>query len=260
LRSKVTLAKATRLLLAAQKNASRARSGPTLKFISARRDIAHVLAMNDKRERSSSMNDANLKNQRSIASNVSVGEQAEMRSTIALLRDRTATLHCNLESHLQIQNRLSEVETRGPLIAAYGAFLRGTEVALKPHLWDMSGLAFTSRLLSRQINSQTALPRHRSPLVGPVIGTTAEALGVFYVLEGSTLGGKTILKALRSRGVSTGGLHFLDPYGKETGSRWRAFLSVLEREIGPNQINACVHGAMKGFAFAAMCLRAERAN
>jgi heme oxygenase (biliverdin-IX-beta and delta-forming) len=70
------------------------------------------------------------------------------------------------------------------------------------------------------------------------------------------------LKALRSQGVSTDNLDFLDPYGSESGVHWRTFLNVLERETGHDQstTNACVSGAIKGFAFAAICLRAERTN
>jgi heme oxygenase (biliverdin-IX-beta and delta-forming) len=170
-----------------------------------------------------------------------------------------------LEGGLQIQNRLSEVETRDQLIAGYFAFYRETESALRPYLWDMSDLAFSSRVRSREIPSQTDLPRHRQLWVNPAfpeIGTKAEALGALYVLEGSTLGGPKIMQALRSRGVSTDDLHFLDPYGKDTGARWRSFLKILERETAYSEMtmNACISGAVKAFAFAAMCLRAERTN
>jgi heme oxygenase len=83
-----------------------------------------------------------------------------------------------------------------------------------------------------------------------------------YVLEGSTLGGRIILKALRSQGVSTDVLHFLDPYGKGAGELWRTFLHVLERETAPDQtaMNECVFGAIKAFVFAATCLHDERRN
>jgi heme oxygenase len=79
---------------------------------------------------------------------------------------------------------------------------------------------------------------------------------------GSTLGGNTILKALRSQRISTDDLHFLDPHGKQAGAYWRTFLSVLERETGHDKatLNECIAGAMKGFAFAAECPRAEGTN
>lgn len=187
------------------------------------------------------------------------------RSTIDLLRAQTATQHHGLESGLRIQDRLSEPGTRGLLIAGYFAFHRETEAALSPHLWDMSDLAFPSRVHARRTLSQADLPRRRTSSVDPVfpaIGTKPEALGALYVLEGSTLGGKKILKALRSQGVATDDLHFLDPYGKDAAAHWRVFLGVLERETGHNQstMNACVSGAIKAFGFAAACLREERTN
>ena len=151
------------------------------------------------------------------------------------------------------------------MIAGYLALHREAEAALRPHLWDMLDLAFSSRVRSNRIPNRTDLLRHRKLPANPVfpaIGTKVEALGVLYVIEGSTLGGKTILKSLRSQGVSTDDLHFLDPYGKDTGTYWRAFLKVLERETSHDQstMNACASGAVKAFSFAATCLREERTN
>jgi heme oxygenase (biliverdin-IX-beta and delta-forming) len=217
------------------------------------------------RRQITSMNGTNLDNGRQVTRSVSDSWMTEPRSTIDLLRARTAKHHHGLESGLQIQNRLSEVETRDPLIAGYFAFYRETEAALRPHLWDLSDLAFSFRVRSRRFPSKTELPRHRALLVNPVfpaIGTKAEAVGALYVVEGSTLGGRKILQALRCQGVSTDDLHFLDPYGKETGARWRTFLRILERETAYSETTKsdCISGALKAFAFAAMCLREERTN
>jgi heme oxygenase len=233
----------------------------------ARLDIADLPAIKDDTSNTAlgrtSMNPADFEDKRQRAGSTSIPARNERRSTIDLLRPRTATHHHDLESGLQIQDRLSAPATRGPLIAGYVAFYQEAERALRPHLADMPDLAFSSRFHARQI--QAGSPRGGTLSVNPIfpaIGTMAEALGAFYVLEGSTLGGKTILKALRSRGVSTNDLHFLDPYGSESGARWRSFLNVLERETGHDQstTTACISGAIKGFAFAAMCLRAERTN
>jgi heme oxygenase len=208
------------------------------------------------------MNNAGPDRQREVARNVSASRMTEPRSTIDLLRAETATHHHAMENRLHIQDRLSGAETRGPLIAGYFAFHRKTEAALSPHLRDMADLAFPSRVHARQFKPA---PRHGTLLGNPVfpaIGTKAEALGAFYVLEGSTLGGKKILKTLRSRGVSTDDLHFLDPYGKDASANWRTFLNILERETAHDQstMNTCVSGAMKAFAFAATCLREESTN
>jgi heme oxygenase len=229
----------------------------------ARQDIAGLPAMNDNAR--TSMNHADFDDKRQLTGSASVSARDERRSTIDHLRASTATHHQSLDNDLQIQKRLSEAGTRGPLIAGYLAFYRETERALTPHLTDMPDLAFSSRFHARQIAARAELRRRGTLSVDPVfpaIGTVAEALGAFYVIEGSSLGGKTILKALRSQGAPTDELDFLDPYGSESGARWRSFLNVLERETGHDQstTDACVSGAIKGFAFAAMCLRAERTN
>jgi heme oxygenase len=200
-----------------------------------------------------------------LTTEVSVSRISVTRSTIDHLRARTAARHHGLESGLQVQDRLSQAETRDRLIAGYLAFYGEVEAALRPHLWDMPDLAFSSRVRSREILSQTESPRPRQLWINsafPEIGTKAEALGALYVLEGSTLGGRKIMQALTSQGVSTDDLYFLNPYGKDTGARWRSFLKILERETASSEttVNACISGAVKAFDFAAMCLRAESTN
>jgi heme oxygenase len=206
------------------------------------------------------MNGTNLDSERQ-ATGVSSARMTEPRSTIDLLRARTAEHHHALESGLDIQNRLSEAATRGPLMAGYHVLHRETAAALRPHLRDVSDLAFSPHIRARPGETGAACHALVNPIL-PTIGTKAEALGALYVLEGSTLGGRTILRALRSQGVSTDGLDFLDPYGKDAGVNWRRFLRVLERETATSRttMNECVSGAIRTFALAAGCLRDERNN
>ena len=178
---------------------------------------------------------------------------------IELLRARTGMHHAGLETDLRIEERLSGVVSRAKLIAGYNIFYSEFEAVLRPHLQNISDLTFSSRFHSRNVFDRAELACRGNPSVDPIfpaVSTRAEALGAMYVVEGSTLGGKIILKTLRSRGVSTDGLHFLDPYGKQAGALWRTFLSILERETAPDQtaMNDCVSGAIKAFTFAAICL------
>ncbi len=89
------------------------------------------------------------------------------------------------------------------------------------------------------------------------IGSRAEALGFRYVIEGSALGGRVLLRQLEARGADLTGLRFLDPHGARAGEAWRQFVSLLERELGADAtlLDHAVRGAVKGFAFAATCLR-----
>jgi hypothetical protein len=68
------------------------------------------------------MNHADFDDKRQLVGSASVSARNEWRSTIDLLRARTATHHQDLESGLQIQDRLSEPGTRGPLIAGSDSF------------------------------------------------------------------------------------------------------------------------------------------
>lgn len=57
----------------------------------------------------------------------------------------------------------------------------------------------------------------------------AEALGAFYVLEGSTLGGSVIARQLAKNQnlTSVPSYHFYGCYGDLTGPRWKAFQQAL---------------------------------
>lgn len=62
----------------------------------------------------------------------------------------------------------------------------------------------------------------------PHIVNTFQALGALYVLEGSTLGGKTIAKMIGSKpGISSNSLTFFESYGDNTMNMWNTFKSAL---------------------------------
>jgi heme oxygenase (biliverdin-IX-beta and delta-forming) len=66
----------------------------------------------------------------------------------------------------------------------------------------------------------------------PEIYNTASAAGAFYVLEGSTLGGVYLSKLLADQtGLDrSAGLSFFYGYGKESRSKWEAFISALHAQ------------------------------
>jgi heme oxygenase len=214
------------------------------------------------------------------------------------LREQTSAAHSALDETLQIVDRLSVKEQRVHLLAGYHLLHQEIETKVAPFLGGIADLDFFARRRSPHIAEalgsidQSAFadstPRAFSSEVdtglrwenasnkdveppfrlnrngkgsSPDIRTRAEALGAFYVLEGSSLGGRVILKELKSRGASLTGLGFLDPYGPDTGQRWRSFLVILERELNSCEQKAdAVKGAMNTFAFANACLRKESAN
>lgn len=75
----------------------------------------------------------------------------------------------------------------------------------------------------------------------PAIENKAQAFGALYVLEGSTLGGRTISHMLmKNRFIELGenNLQFFAGYKEETGARWKRFTEALNRQTETEEIIA----------------------
>ena len=88
------------------------------------------------------------------------------------------------------------------------------------------------------------------------VATVPEALGAMYVSEGSTLGGMMMKKMWEDHPVI--GQHssfaFLGCYGKQTGSRWKSFVEVLEEGVPrPADEEAAIASAQTTFEFYQEC-------
>ena len=182
----------------------------------------------------------------------------EPATAIACLRAATGAQHARLDARLDAVARFADPERRLGLCARYAALHIPADTALAPWLSEVPGLVLASRsrapLLARFAGAQS-LPAFPAP------ASVAEAFGMLYVLEGSTLGGRFIAGALAARGIAESDLAFLDPYGHETGARWRSFLAVLAREIGDDArliADAC-GGAVRAFDHAERILCGEPA-
>jgi heme oxygenase (biliverdin-IX-beta and delta-forming) len=180
------------------------------------------------------------------------------------LREETSAAHRALDETLQIVDRLSAPDERVRLLAGYLCLHQRTETKVEPFLSRIADLDFPARRRSSLIAESLGSLGQTASVDGaacPDIRTRAEAFGALYVLEGSSLGGRVILKELRRRGTSLAGLGFLDPYGADAGQRWRSFLIILERELKSGEQKAdAVKGALDTFAFANACLRKESAS
>ncbi len=80
--------------------------------------------------------------------------------------------------------------------------------------------------------------------------TRAAALGSLYVMEGSTLGGQVIARALTGEAwVPAGGLGYFTPYGDRTGRMWRALKTHLQAvaDADADGGEAVVAGAIQTF-------------
>lgn len=171
------------------------------------------------------------------------GAHAEVSPLLADLREKTKDLHAAAERH-----PVQAAMVRGQLgVDGYTAYLCQMwriHTALEEELGRRLGSPVLAPVTADQfradaiIEDLAALDRSAvDPAVEPVAGfvasvprlSDAELLGMQYVLEGSTNGGRFIAMAVR-KGLGLDGdrgTRYLDPYGEAQKARWGAFCAAM---------------------------------
>ncbi|MBC7939706.1 MAG: biliverdin-producing heme oxygenase [Chitinophagaceae bacterium] len=150
-----------------------------------------------------------------------------------LARQSTAAAHSALEN-TPLMRVISEGVPTGIQYRAYLSLqmrLHGPlEAALRPWVpadWRERRLLKT-RWLRSDIETLGLMP-DSTPADGPHITSTAEPLGVLYVLEGGTLGLQVVRKRMHlDDPTCAAATRFMAGYGADTDPNWRAFLECLE--------------------------------
>ena len=169
------------------------------------------------------------------------------------LREATRDIHERLESRLDILVEARTTAGRRAMVSRFHRFHAEVEAAAAPWLTGTPGLDFEARRRTPQLLRDMAdlgmgLPGAVHPIAA---GGEREALGMMYVLEGSTLGGLVIRRKLEAAGQAMTGLSFLDPYGEAAAERWRDFLAVLATRVrSPDAVGAALRGASTAFRHA----------
>lgn len=156
--------------------------------------------------------------------------RSERPGLLPALRSRTA------ESHLRVESRLfpAALESRGRyagMLAALLALHQPLEAAFRPFRSEFAalGVDLDERGKTAALQSDLArLPGARQLVAPrrPPLPDLPTALGAFYVLEGSTLGGRVLLPQARER-LGDVPTDFFAGYGDQTGRRWKATRSAL---------------------------------
>ena len=178
---------------------------------------------------------------------------------LAALRRATASAHTALEDEARIEARLADPVTRPQTVGAFHRFHAALETGAHPPVAALGG-PFAPRPRADILAADLAdlgMGVERPALRLEPPSSTGVALGWVYVAEGSMLGGRIIRRRLAAAGSDLRGLSFLDPYGDQTGARWRAFLTIMERACadGTATIEQVVQGGVEAFAFADATLR-----
>lgn len=156
------------------------------------------------------------------------------------LRRETAAAHERLETDLDLLADPSPARLRG-VLGRFLGFHRTWEAAVAPLIASETGddpawfvprrrtdaLEHDLALLHVAPAEIAALP---APPVLPWLADADAAWGSLYVMEGSTLGGQVIARALREHGVE--GLLYFDGRGREAGPMWRDLRTRLDARTG----------------------------
>jgi heme oxygenase len=176
------------------------------------------------------------------------------------VRSFTAKMHCEVERTLALPGSIQTMAAyRRWLIRFFGIY-RPLELLLNGFAgWTATGiridqLGHTAALL-KDLKAMACDPAgielaSRGAL--PMVETFGQAFGAFYVLEGSKLGGRYILKDLSNRlGNEIEGMDaFFTGYGADTAVRWASFKGSLDRfsALRPVEFPEVVAGARMTFA------------
>lgn len=167
------------------------------------------------------------------------------------LREGTRACHKGLEQRLPFFSDGFDLPAYRRLIEAYHGFHAPLEAALGSYQGvernKVPALARDLFALGLDATEIDALPQCGAL---PVIDSEASALGVMYVLEGSTLGGQVLKRAMADRlGIDAdSGAAFFDVYGPLTGAHWRSFLARLAgASQSPAALAGAVHAAVATF-------------
>ncbi len=178
-----------------------------------------------------------------------------MNQALKQLKERTADLHLEAERHVRILDADATDATYAQYLTKMFGFHAPLELAFARHGGlEAAGFGALQRAKRGWLAHDLAvLGVQTSPPLCPALpslGDVLRAIGVAYVIEGSTLGGRFILSRMKPRFAHLMGraTRFLEGYREETGVRWRQFASIAERILyDDTAIEAACAGARDTF-------------
>jgi heme oxygenase len=175
------------------------------------------------------------------------------------LRTETRSHHDRLDHHSLMVQLMSPAVSR-PLYESLLKKFLGFYQSIEPHMaaydhWSSFGLDLNERhktpsllkdLSNLHVDTRD-LPRAPQP---DWIQSEASAMGTFYVMEGSTLGGQVITRHVAAHlNLSPDhGLAFFSSYGDAVGARWKETREALVRFAEQSHAeNVMIESAKKTF-------------
>ena len=175
------------------------------------------------------------------------------------LKTQTAVAHRRLES-LPVSACILSPDMKIEDYAHYLKLMYDVHYDVEENIFPVLS-AVISDLKERQkkhlIEEDLAFLKYNKPFTSTVFNTQNRTipflLGILYVVEGSSLGGRFILKNIETiQGLNEGkGVSYFTGYGNKTGSHWKSFLNVLTEY---EEENNCEDEIIKGATYAFDCI------
>ncbi len=167
------------------------------------------------------------------------------------LKDATADHHARAERHVRILDPDATVATYRRFLERMYGFHHAVELVFAEHP-GLAEAGFEAHLrrkgpwIAEDLGADVAdLPLYPAARLG--CEDVARAIGVAYVLEGSTLGGRFILARMGPE-LRRAGTRYLDGYRAETGPRWKRFCAVADAVVGDEpSVSRAIAGARDTF-------------
>ena len=171
------------------------------------------------------------------------------------LRAATRTAHAALEDSLALLRAPLSRARFAQTLAGFHAFHRAWEPRMA-----LTGPRRRLTLIVQDLETLGVTAGPREPFAVDFLADRSCAWGSLYVMEGSTLGGQMISKALRREAEWTPetGLAYFNPYGRRTAAMWRGFCDALERQAPSLEPDRVVQGARETFRALEVGLAARR--
>lgn len=153
----------------------------------------------------------------------------------ARLKNDLAHIHTELEQLSQIPDRLRTARDYLACLEMYLGIFQPLETRLAAHTgWAALGIDFDERrrtpALIADIIALGGVVSLAPAADEETLQSFEAALGALYVLEGSTLGGKFILRAIEGTlgARVAGATRFFEGHGAKTGQLWIAFKQAVD--------------------------------
>jgi heme oxygenase (biliverdin-IX-beta and delta-forming) len=175
-----------------------------------------------------------------------------------ILKERTLEAHASLEKKLvvHIKNVRSTASYVELLLLLYPFHLRASELLSAFALELPNNIPDPARAgnIRADLDHFGVVVKNESPDTPdmPIVDSVEAALGMYYVLEGSTMGGQIISRILsNSMNVNPDiGFSFFNPYQSQTVPRWEKFKSYLNAaadQLDQEQIISAANSFFNGY-------------